>query len=133
MATLTGQCTVADITVKFPYAVQAEEGTDAALTALHLTKAATETDARELDLVAVVPGDLRDQLVAGELVHVSITMGKQAPPPPPAVPDGIGPAREQAGCEHGESGGRMPHDATLSAPFGRLSKNGSTASIKACG
>ena len=70
MATI--QCTVMTVAIKFPYGVQADDTTPAALTYLELAKAATETEARQAALTALLPGDLRSEFPEGSDVMVSV-------------------------------------------------------------
>jgi hypothetical protein len=69
----SGQCTVTNVEVKFPYGVQAEDDTAAALTYLSLEKAETETVARAISCSCVLPGDLRQNFAAGQTVVLTVT------------------------------------------------------------
>jgi hypothetical protein len=69
----SGQCTVTNVEVKFPYGVQALEDTPAALTYLSLEKAETETVARAISCSCVLPGDLRQNFAAGQTVVLTVT------------------------------------------------------------
>jgi hypothetical protein len=73
------KCTVTNVAVKFPYGVQAEEATEAALTAVAGEKAETETTAREATFAVLLPGDLRAQFPEGSEVTLVITGGTVGP------------------------------------------------------
>jgi len=73
MATTTIHCTVMTVGITYPYGVQADDTTAAALTAIDLAKAATETSARQAALSALLPGDLRNEFPEGSDVVVTVT------------------------------------------------------------
>jgi hypothetical protein len=73
------KCTVTNVAVKYPYGEQAQDDTQAALTAVAGEKAETETTAREASFAVLLPGDLRTEFPEGGEVTLSITGGTAGP------------------------------------------------------